>query len=364
MTHPRPTDSGRQQPLRTWALETSLITLLVVLVGVLMIQPKLTQRRINIDDRDVLTADEIADLPEGTLAVVLDRRPGQDASDFRYRLLKLVMERSDQPYVLGLSAVVQPQDEAIAALAEGRDQVGRNPHRLSVGVYGAGRALHQRLRPIEIPVTGGLLGLRVGWTNQTALPDLNTVHRLEDLRRFTLLQGLGWSDVDVFDAAGLRTYTARSESFFRLVDNNRVQLFPRGLSELAAEAVIVKSTAPKTLLDPNLLMAYPFAGFFYVSPKNEPLADAIRRGFEQAMSDGSYQRLLEEVIMTPWLRKNLNLSSRNVLVLNNRDAQDVLGAVDPRHWMIPWNDLLEGRISKGAALCEIVELRQLCLPSF
>ena len=124
------------------------------------------------------------------------------------------MERSGQPHVLGLSAVVQPQDEAIAALAAGHDQVGRNPHRLSVGVYGAGRDLHQRLRPIEIPVTGGLLGLRVGWTNQAALPDLKTVDRVGDLRRFTLLQGLGWSDVDVFDAAGLRTYTARSESFF------------------------------------------------------------------------------------------------------------------------------------------------------
>ena len=101
-----------------------------------------------------------------------------------------------------------------------------------------------------------------------------------------------------------------------------------------------------------------------MSPKNEPLADAIRRGFEEAMSDSSYQRLLEEVIMTPWLRKNLNLNSRNVLELNNREAQDVLRAVDPRHWMIPWNDLLEGRISKGAALCEIVELRKLSLPGY
>ena len=110
----------------------------------------------------MLSADEVAELPEGMLAVVLDRRPGQDASDFRYLLLKLVMERSGQPHVLGLSAVVQPQDEAIAALAAGHDQVGRNPHRLSVGVYGAGRDLHQRLRSIEIPVTGGLLGLRVG----------------------------------------------------------------------------------------------------------------------------------------------------------------------------------------------------------
>ena len=364
MTRSRPTDSGRQDPSGKWALATTLITLLVVLVGVLMLQPKLTQRRLNIDDGDVLTADEVADLPDGTLAVVLDRRPGQDASDFRYRLLKLVMERSGQPHVLGLSAAVQPQDEAIAALAAGRVEVARNPYQLSVGVYGAGRALNQRLRPIEIPVTGGLLGLRVGWTSQAALPDLNTVHHLDDLRRFTLLQGLGWSDVDVFDAAGLRIYTARSENFFRLIDNNRVQLFPRGLSELAAESVLVQRTAPETVMDPHLLMAYPFAGFFYVSPKDGPLADAIRRGFEQAMRDGSYQRLLEETIMTPWLRAALNLHSRRVLVLRNPEAQEVLAGVDPRHWIIPWSDLLGGRISKGAALCEIAELRSLCLSTF
>ena len=162
MNQLRSPDAGRQQPLGSWALATTLITLLILLVGAVMLQPKLTQRRLNIDDRDVLSADEVAELPEGMLAVVLDRRPGQDASDFRYLLLKLVMERSGQPHVLGLSAVVQPQDEAIAALAAGHVQVVRNPHRLSVGVYGAGRDLHQRLRSIEIPVTGGLLGLRVG----------------------------------------------------------------------------------------------------------------------------------------------------------------------------------------------------------
>ena len=64
--------------------------------------------------------------------------------------------------------------------------------------------------------------------------------------------------------------------------------------------------------------------------------------------------------MTPWLRKNLSLSSRKVLVLSNHEAQDVLADVDPRHWLIPWKDLLQGRIAKGAALCEIVELKQLC----
>ena len=84
----------------------------------MLIQPRLTERRQLLLDRYVLTADEVAALPQGTLPVVLDRRLGQDQNDFRFRLLKLVLERSGTPFALGFSAAVQPQDEAIAALAE------------------------------------------------------------------------------------------------------------------------------------------------------------------------------------------------------------------------------------------------------
>ena len=116
------------------------------------------------------------------------------------------------------------------------------------------------------------------------------------------------------------------------------------------------------LLDPYLLIVYPFAGFYYVAPENTELAAAIQTGFERVIADGSYQRLVEETIMTTWLRKNLNLKSRHVLVLNNPEAQGTLGDVDPNYWMIPWNDLVAGRILKGESLCEIAELRALCFP--
>ena len=204
------------------ALVTSFLTLVLLALGALLIQPRLSERRQLLPDRYVLTADEVAALPQGTLAVVLDRRLGQDQNDFRFRLLKLVLERSGTPFALGFSAAVQPQDEAIAALAEGQKAGRRNPLRLSVGVYGAGPELNRRLRAVPIPVTGGILGLRAGWTNQAALAELQTIRTLQDLKRIVLVQGLGWSDVEIFDRAGLRTYTARSEKLLRLVNDNRV----------------------------------------------------------------------------------------------------------------------------------------------
>ena len=92
------------------ALVTSLLTLVLLVLGALLIQPRLSERRQLLPDRYVLTADEVAALPQGTLPVVLDRRLGQDQNDFRFRfrLLKLVLERSGTPFSLGFSAAVQP----------------------------------------------------------------------------------------------------------------------------------------------------------------------------------------------------------------------------------------------------------------
>jgi len=347
-------------PSGYWTLLTSGLTVVIAFVGVLLIQPRLSERRLKIDDRYILTATEVRSLPAGTLAVVLDRSPGEDHNDFKYRLLELVLKRSGRPFALGLSEVVVAQDEAVAALEQDVASSSRNPFALSVGVYGAGVDVNRRLLPVPIPVTGGILGLRSGWTHRSQMARLATIRTRKDLGDIVLLQGLGWSDVDIFDAAGLRTFTARSEDLFRLVDHQRVQLFPRGIAELEREAQLMASSTSDTSLDPHLLLAYPFAGFFYVSPDNQPLADAIRTGFERAIADGSYQRLVEELIFTPWLRRTLLLKNRRVIALANPVAADVLSAVESRHWIVPWPELLNEEIETGEQLCAAQKLKALC----
>ena len=115
-----------------WTLLTSTVTIVIVLVGNLLIQPRLSERHLRIDDRYILTPEEVALLPPETLAVVLDRTPGQDQRGFRYRLLQLVLERSGRSFALGLSQQIQSQDEAIAALEQGNTS-SRNPFAISVG---------------------------------------------------------------------------------------------------------------------------------------------------------------------------------------------------------------------------------------
>ena len=139
-----------------------------------------------------------------------------------------------------------------------------------------------------------------------------------------------------------------------------MQLFPREIAQLEIEETVVSASTSRTVLDPYLLIAYPFAGFFYVDPDNERLAQAIRSGFERAMEDGSYQELIDQTVFTPWLKKHLNLANRKVIVLNNPNAAEVLSAVHPGHWIVPWNKLLHGNMRHGEQLCTVQKLKALC----
>ncbi|WP_392345451.1 hypothetical protein [Parasynechococcus sp.] len=71
------------------------------------------------------------------------------------------------------------------------------------------------------------------------------------------------------------------------------------MAELEAEDSVLTSFYPQMLLDPHLLIVYPFAGFFYVALESTELVAAIQTGFERVIADGSYQRFVEEATITP-----------------------------------------------------------------
>ena len=79
------------------------------------------------------------------------------------------------------------------------------------------------------------------------------------------------------------------------------------------------------------------------------------------MEDGSYQELIDQTVFTPWLKKHLNLANRKVVVLNNPNAAEVLSAVQPGHWIVPWHQLLQGDMNHGEQLCTVQQLKALCL---
>ena len=341
-------------------LASVVLSLLVVVVAFLAIRPRFSDGRLRLDNQHLLTPVEVQAIPDGVLPVVLGRDLGDTEREFKTQLLRLIMERSGVDFAFGLTAEDLSQDAAMDALASGELVGKKNPHAITIGAYGAGRSLNARLRVIPIPITGGVLGLRVGWTHAKRLPRLASVDNLKELRGLTLLQGHGWSELDIFDAAGLRTFETAGDNLFRLVDQQRVDLLLRGVAEIEGEQTVVNRFSDELVLDPHLLVAYPFAGFFYVSPDNKELADAVQEGFEAIIRDGSYQRLLESQVYTSWLRDRLKLRQRQVIFIPNPEARGVLDVVYPEDWIVPWGMLADGKIKTGEQLCGIPGLSALC----
>lgn len=354
---PAATDSGWLHGRRT--LLSTITTLVVVVIGYGLIALRL-QSRETISEQHVLRATEVRNLPAGTLPVVLARDDGVAASGFNYQLLQLVLQQSGVPHAIGLTASVHPQDEVVEALASGSIGGSRNPEAITVAMLGAGRSLSRRLQPVPIPVSGGLLGLRVGWIHRDRTPLTASIRTPQQLQELVLLQGVGWKDVKVLDQAGMRTYTTRPRELLRLVHYNRVDLYPRGVTELEREHPEVLRDAPNVVVDPHVMIVYPFAGFFHVSRNNPDLAQAIRTGFRRAIANGSYQRLLEKHLFTPWLKQQLDLPQRRLIYLPNPDAEELFRDVDPNHWILPWHQLERGTLSRGDQLCRLPRWRLLC----
>ena len=337
-----------------------LISVLILLAAYIAIRPRFSEGRLLINKINVLTSEEVSLLPDGTLPVVLGRGLAEGNRSFRLQLLRLVMQRSGVPHAVGFTSSALTQDAAVDALSTGALGGSSNTESITVGAYGAGPTLNRQLRAIPIPISGGLLGLRVGWAHRSRLKGLEGIQNIEDLRSFTLLQGQGWSELGIFDNSGLRTFATPSHNLFRLVSEERVDLFPQGIESVEAQEITAKKWSKSIVIEPSLLISYPFARFFYVNKDNKKLAEAIERGFELAIADGSYQVLLERVVMTPWLKQRLALRQRTVIFLPNPAAQQAFERVKPSHWLVPWDDLAAGRIKTGEQLCALSRFQALC----
>ena len=68
-------------PHGLWTLVTTSISIVLLLIGGFLIQPRLTERRIRSDAQFILTPREVAALPSDTLVVVLEREVGHDKTD-------------------------------------------------------------------------------------------------------------------------------------------------------------------------------------------------------------------------------------------------------------------------------------------
>ncbi|RZL40479.1 MAG: hypothetical protein EOP35_00765 [Rubrivivax sp.] len=170
------------------------------------------------------------------------------------------------------------------------------------------------LLPVRIPIDRGLLGWRLLLVRRNDLARWADVRSLADLRGRLAGQGHDWPDTTILRANGLEVGTSSVyDALFRMLAAGRIDFFPRSILEIDAE--MAAGRYPELAIAPDLMLHYPAAAYFFVSPHRPELADELRAGLEAAVADGSFQRLHREVYGP--LVKAHPVSPQRVLRLTN-----------------------------------------------
>ncbi|MBS4701148.1 MULTISPECIES: hypothetical protein [Aeromonas] len=264
-----------------------------------------------------------------TLTVKVPSRPINDLdSEYQLKLLELALDRAGQPYKLERVDLNLNQFTLQQELRKGKT--------INVFWMGTSSALESALIPVPIPLFRGLEGLRLSFIHSDAQEKFNQVNTLADLKQLKAAQGVGWADNKILEQAGIATYAGRYSNLFRLInDGDKLDFFPRGLVEIFAERRELAAQYPNLAIEQHLLIRYPFAEFFFVSPEAPKLAKAIQTGLERAYADGSFMTFFHE---NPRIREALasaNLEQRVTISLPNPDMTPLLRSIPAQYWDYP-----------------------------
>jgi len=170
------------------------------------------------------------------------------------------------------------------------------------------------LVPVRIPLYKGLIGWRVALLPPGRQAMLAEVKDAAELAHYSAGQEHDWPDTLILQHARLPVVvTPDYESLFIMLSKQRFDYFPRSVIEILNEQRTHAEL--KLLIDPYVLLHYPAAFYFFVSPKRPQLARMLERGLERALKDGSFDALFQQH-NGPAL-KALALDKRRIIHLEN-----------------------------------------------
>lgn len=261
-----------------------------------------------------------------SLKVIYPRDSGRDKENsYDYQLLRLALEKSGVAFDLSLSAYEMNETRARVMIADNQSEV-------TVMSAGTRIEFENALNAVFIPLYGGLIGHRIFIIHKDNIDKFAQVKSLGDLQKFNAGQGSDWPDLDVFKQVALPVYVEEYPVLFRLVEFKRVDYFPRGANEPFVELERFNSEYPSLVVEPNLLLVYPFALYFFVSNENQSLHNAISNGLQKAHEDGSFLEFFRTHPVTKKMLEMAKLENRIRFDLKNPTMSERTLSIPDEYW--------------------------------
>jgi ABC-type amino acid transport substrate-binding protein len=194
----------------------------------------------------------------------------------------------------------------------------------------------QNLVPVRIAVDRNLGGYCVLLIRKGDQARIDAARAVDDLRRLTFGLGLGWIDVDILKANGLKVVTGSSyEGLFEMLVNRRFDVFPRAAVEILDEYDRRKGALPDLAIEQNLVFYYPLPMYFWFSrtDSGRRLAARAEEGMRAMIADGTYGRIFDKYQRHKI--EELHLKSRRLLAIENPFMGPETPLGDKKLWFDP-----------------------------
>lgn len=243
------------------------------------------------------------------------------ASQYPVDLLRLALQKTGVKHSLQSSKRVLNQRQFLYALAEGQQ--------VNVIWSMTDEQREQDLLPIRIPIFRGLIGWRLLMAHERLL-DNSAFFSVGQIYDMPMVQGIDWPDVKILQTNGFQVLSAKdykaAAEVFRRSPNS---FFPRSVIEVQSELNGLFAN-DNIRLEPNYVLHYPTAAYFFVNKSNRVLARLLRTGLELALADGSAQALFAKYYAHEL--RLLDLSKREILFLDNPLLPTKTPVDDERLW--------------------------------
>jgi hypothetical protein len=168
------------------------------------------------------------------------------------------------------------------------------PNLLIQSVYDDAIFAKNGLTFIDIPFDLGITSYRICFINPIIQDELKAIKHIDELKRFSIVQGMGWPDTKILRHNGFKVIESNSyDGLFKMIPARRADLFCRGINELKNEYSDYIDLGGLSY-DKSFALYYPLPRFFYLNENNHELKARIEEGIKIAYADGSLKRLLFE----------------------------------------------------------------------
>lgn len=234
---------------------------------------------------------------------------GEYRTDYYIKMLRLALEKTEDSHgpfkMVPVDLGGIQQNDALKLLPSGEIDV-------KVGVTTVAR--ERVFRPIRIPLTKGLIGVRISHVAENQADVLSNIQSIEDLKEVTIVQGEDWPDTKILNYNDLNLVThGNYDELFNMLRRGDADAFPRALYEVWDEAD--QRDMPNITVDEHTYLHYPSAMYFFVAKKNIALEDRLTEGFMEAVRDGSFDELFMQEMGERLERSDLD--NRTKIVIKN-----------------------------------------------